>query len=370
MDELPGPDGVDSALDARADGGDTSVAPDTAGDDGVSPDSSTPDDAADTTLADTAGDSADTFDTIDTAPADTGTDTGSPADAACGPFNVVTNCSACGVVCDVTNSNGRICDGTGCQYSGCKAGWADCVTTAPNQDGCETPTSTLSNCGGCGSTCDTANSNGRSCDGTTCNYTGCKANFADCDKAAPNANGCETNLKTSTLNCTACGVKCDVVHSVGANCDGTTCTYNSCFSGYSDCNKTAPNANGCECATPTCCGSSCAVTHKNCVSGTCGPLGQSYFITNGCQAMGTPGNAATYTVEMARAARAAWPQAGTDGEGTCGGGANAVSRANSAGCAVWLYDTVLAGAIFVNTTPSDGGPPACLCPGSLTSTWN
>lgn len=350
---------IDTRSDVRAEVADTAI------------DTSTPETALDAADAGDAGDAADAAEVADaTDAADTrdAADTGG-VDSACGPLNVVTNCSACGVVCDVANSNGRVCDGTSCQYSGCKAGWADCVSTAPDQDGCETPTTTLSNCGGCGNACDTTNSNGRSCDGTSCNYTGCKANFADCNKAAPNADGCETNVKTSAQNCTACGVKCDVVHSVGPTCDGTSCNYNSCFSGYSDCDKAAPNANGCECKTPACCGSSCAVTHKNCASGTCGPLGQEYFITNACQVVGTPGNAGTYTVEMAKAARAAWPLTGTDGEGTCGA-ANAVSRATPTACAVWLYDTSLAGAVFVNTTPTDGGPPGCLCPNTIIPSWN
>jgi hypothetical protein len=322
-------------------------------------------DAAEVADASDAADAADAADTRDAADTNVG-------DSACGPLNVVTNCSACGVVCDVTNSNGRVCDGMSCQYSGCKAGWADCVSAAPDQDGCETPTTTLSNCGGCGNACDTVNSLGRSCDGASCNYTGCKADFADCNKAAPNADGCETNIKTSKLNCTACGVKCDVLHSVGPTCDGTTCNYNSCFSGFSDCDKTAPNANGCECPTPACCGSSCAVAHKNCVSGTCGPLGQNYFIANACQALGTPGNPATYTQEMAVAARAAWPQAGTDdvpGTGSCGG-QSALSRVTATACVVWVYAGSLAGSVFYSTTMSDAGGPACLCPGSTATSWN
>jgi hypothetical protein len=353
---------IDANGDVRPDVADTAI-------DTTVPEATT--DAADAADTADAAEVADAADAADATDARDAADTGGGGDSACGPLNVVTNCSACGVVCDVTNSNGRVCDGTSCQYSGCKAGWADCVATAPDQDGCETPTTTLSNCGGCGNACDGVNSNGRSCDGTSCNYTGCKANFADCNKAMPNADGCETNIKTSPLNCTACGVKCDVVHSVGPTCDGTSCNYNSCFSGYSDCDKTAPNTNGCECPTPACCGSSCAVAHKNCVSGTCSPLGQNYFITNACQVVGTPGNPATYTLEMANAARAAWPQTGTDSAGQCGASmANAVSRSNATACVVWIYESTLAGAVFVNTTPGDGGLPDCLCPGSLSRTWN
>jgi hypothetical protein len=48
-----------------------------------------------------------------------------------------------------------------------------------------------------------------------------------------------------------------------ASCNGTTCSY-ACNTGASDCNKgTAPDTDGCECATPGCCGATCQVTHSN-----------------------------------------------------------------------------------------------------------
>jgi hypothetical protein len=59
-------------------------------------------------------------------------------------------------------------------------------------------------------------------------------------------------------------------------CNGTTCQYVSGVNGYSDCDKTAPDTNGCECATPGCCGSSCQTSHDNGVGQTfydCNPQG-------------------------------------------------------------------------------------------------
>ncbi len=328
-----------------------------------------------------AADTADTSDTSDAAEVASDADAADTADAAdsatdtgaseCGPTNTTTNCSACGVACDVSHSTGPVCDGTSCQYSGCASGWADCITTAPNANGCETPTITVNNCAGCGNKCDATNTTSTaSCTGTTCTYGACKSGWADCNKAiAPNVDGCETNIATDELNCTACGVRCDVSQSVGPTCNGTSCVYNSCRVGYSDCNKTAPDSDGCECHTPTCCNTGCAVTHQNCQGTACGPVGQSYFLSNGCTPVGTPGSAATYNLAMATAARAAWPQTGTDGNGSCGG-SSALSRQNSTACVVWLYDGTLAGSVTVNTTPGDGGLPDCLCSASITTSWN
>jgi hypothetical protein len=77
----------------------------------------------------------------------------------------------------------------------------------------------------------------------------------------------------TTTNCSACGVTCDTTHSTGASCTGTTCQYTGCSSGYSDCDKTAPDKNGCECATPGCCNSQCQTVHSN-------GVGQSFYDCN------------------------------------------------------------------------------------------
>lgn len=81
----------------------------------------------------------------------------------------------------------------------------------------------------------------------------------------------------TTANCSACGAACDAKHSTGATCTGTTCQYTGCSSGYADCDKTAPDTNGCECATPGCCSTQCQTVHSN-------GVGQSFY---DCNPMGT-----------------------------------------------------------------------------------
>ncbi|HLK38771.1 MAG TPA: hypothetical protein VKU41_18545 [Polyangiaceae bacterium] len=156
-----------------------------------------------------------------------GTDGGMTREAAaeeagvdCGPTDTLAQCTACGAACDTTHSLDAGCTASGCAYSGCSPGWFDCDPAAPNADGCETPSSP-SNCGACGRACD---------------------------------------KKTGTPSCT-----------------GATCRY-ACNTGHSDCNAaTAPDLDGCECATPQCCGTGCQTTHSN-------GVGQNFY---DCLALGT-----------------------------------------------------------------------------------
>jgi hypothetical protein len=77
----------------------------------------------------------------------------------------------------------------------------------------------------------------------------------------------------TTTNCGACGASCDTTHSSGASCTAGGCQYASCSTGYSDCDKTAPDTNGCECATPGCCNTQCQTVHSN-------GVGQSFYDCN------------------------------------------------------------------------------------------
>jgi hypothetical protein len=72
----------------------------------------------------------------------------------------------------------------------------------------------------------------------------------------------------TVLNCSACGVACDTTTGT-PSCNGTRCSY-ACKQGSSDCNYlTAPNTDGCECATPACCsGGACETTHSDGVGQT------------------------------------------------------------------------------------------------------
>ena len=91
-------------------------------------------------------------------------------------------------------------------------------------------------------------------------------------------------------------------------------------------------------------------------------IGQSYVET--CSPPGTPVNESTYSLAMATAARAAAP-AGTDGNLTCGNGANATScltRTSGPSCATWCYQKTIAGRVLQAAT--------CSCPTTGSPAWN
>jgi hypothetical protein len=115
-----------------------------------------------------------------------------PVEAGCGPTDTVANCGQCGVACDTDSGTPSSCSDAGCTYT-CNAGFGDCVTAAPNTNGCETPLNTTTNCSACGVACDLSHSTDASCTGTSCTYGGCAAGWRDCKTAPPNADGCECN---------------------------------------------------------------------------------------------------------------------------------------------------------------------------------
>jgi hypothetical protein len=78
----------------------------------------------------------------------------------------------------------------------------------------------------------------------------------------------------TTAQCGSCGTACDTTTG-SPSCNGTSCTY-ACNPGRSDCDLQAPDTNGCECATPACCGGSCQTIHSDGVGQNfydCNPLG-------------------------------------------------------------------------------------------------
>lgn len=96
----------------------------------------------------------------------------------------------------------------------------------------------------------------------------CVGGTCECNETLCGGNTC-TTLNT-TSNCSACGDSCTATNASTDSCNGTTCSY-TCNAGASDCNKgTVPDVDGCECATPGCCGTGCETTH---VDG----LGQSFY---------------------------------------------------------------------------------------------
>jgi hypothetical protein len=217
-----------------------------------------------------AGEDAPAVDGADVGVPDGARDGGDAGDASDG--------GGCAFSCDMTHSLGVTCDSTGCHHAGCASGYADCNAAAPDLDGCETPTTTPTNCGGCGNACDTLTSAGAQCVGGSCTYLGgCASGYADCNTAAPNTNGCETSI-TTTSNCGGCGNACDTTNSNVPSCTGGSCHYQSCHSGYANCNMAAPDTNGCETSIATspsncgACGNVCDTTNSNgvtCSNGSC-----------------------------------------------------------------------------------------------------
>jgi hypothetical protein len=262
-------------------------------------------------------------------------------------------CTACGGMCDTAHSDGASCDTTGtatCKYTGCESNYVDCNTTPPDTDGCDTQITTAANCGQCGRACDTKTSIGAGCTGGTCTYTGCVSGYADCDVAtAPDTNGCESSL-SSTASCGQCGRACST-KTGPASCNGTTCSYQ-CNAGLIDCNAgTAPDTDGCECATPGCCsGGVCQTTHSN-------GVGQSFF---DCNKLGT------YNQTQAQAACEAFAGAGQCKKGTaCCGGLSALgaclgttdsSECGTSGgnCRCWQYSGTSEGTVQTTCSASCG----------------
>jgi hypothetical protein len=175
---------------------------------------------------------------------------------------------------DITLTAVRVSNPDGGQSLSCTSN-AQCTATddagAASQqccgNGCVNVESDVDNCGGCSMAC-SRNHVSPSCTGGHCHGT-CLAGYGDCN-GDKRTDGCETALD-SISNCGACDVSCDTTNSVGASCTAGTCVYSSCQSGFIDCNKTAPNSDGCECATATaaaqgtagCCGTGCQTKHDN-----------------------------------------------------------------------------------------------------------
>jgi hypothetical protein len=171
--------------------------------------------------------------------------------------------------------------------------------------------------------------------------------------APDSAGGCGT--PDTVDNCGACGVKCNKTTGT-PSCAGATCTY-VCAAGHSNCNASSPDTDGCECATPGCCGTGCETTHTD-------GVGQAYFDCN---------PRATYTEAAAFAACTAYAKSvGSSGANcvgplTCtGSSVPTVCFTTSGGqCAsyCWQYTGVYA----------DGGPGTvwdCACPAHVMGSWN
>jgi hypothetical protein len=153
-------------------------------------------------------------------------------------------------------------------------------------------------------------------------------------------------------SCGACGRSCDATHAVDAGCSGGTCTYQACAAGWSDCDRSPPNSNGCECPTPSCCsGGACETAHSN-------GVGQTFY---DCQPKGM------YTESEATAACVAFAGSSTQCQAApsvCGS-SRAICSNGASTCWCWTYAGTGAG-----TVEKQLGFCPSACPSASGTMWN
>jgi Stigma-specific protein, Stig1 len=151
----------------------------------------------------------------------------------------------CNNVCVDLQSDGMNCGACGksCNGQGCCAG--SCTDTMGD----------IANCGACGKACTGGHAMWQ-CAMGACGITGCQGSYKDCNMDP--MDGCESNTAADPMNCTACGMKCNLPNAVAGCANG--CFVQSCNMGFGNCNNNP--ADGCE--------ANLAIDKANC--GTCGKV--------------------------------------------------------------------------------------------------
>ena len=152
-------------------------------------------------------------------------------------------------------------------------------------------------------------------------------------------------------------VDAPVCSPINGSCGGGGLT---CNAGFASCNGNITD--GCECATPGCCGASCQVQHIACMlngnpATPCTDGTGNYYYD--CVAQGT--------INGAQATKAC--TAGTGASScttyTCTGNATVVCGFDGVGnCVCWEFSGTNAGRVFRSSSLT------CFCPGSTAPTWN
>jgi hypothetical protein len=155
-------------------------------------------------------------------------------------LETLTDCGACGVLCDYAGAQ-LMCPQGLCQIANCDPGFGDCDLVVTN--GCENTLDSLTDCGTCGTACARDNATA-SCAGDVCHIASCNAGWGDCD--GTDANGCEDSLD-GLVNCGTCGTPCSRANAT-PTCAGDVCLIQSCDPLYDDCNSV--DADGCEIFVP------------------------------------------------------------------------------------------------------------------------
>jgi hypothetical protein len=182
------------------------------------------------------------------------------------------HCGMCGNMCPTGPRATAMCVDGMCAPIRCDDGFADCNMMA--SDGCEVDirTSTM-HCGGCGMRCASGAGSTATCVAGVCGLR-CDTGRADCDMDP--SNGCEVDTRTSTMSCGICGRMCASGPNSTATCMAGTCGL-TCESNFADCNAQA--SDGCEVDTRTStmhcgmCGRNCPAglnSTATCTAGVCG----------------------------------------------------------------------------------------------------
>jgi hypothetical protein len=301
-----------------------------------------------------------------------------PAPAAC--YNTAGSCSGVGGSCSYTLKTGsKVCGATCCNAVNgtcnsnctlaCTAGFADCDGDPSN--GCETNLNTANKklCNGTcidkSSCCTAADcnmpnppvacyANPGSCPtpGGSCTYTQnpgsqiCGATCCNAVNGTCTAGTCALSCTSGFFNCNGnvtdgCETACAPAHATGG-CSGTSCGIGTCTSGWFDCNNSV--GDGCECNT-SCCTNPVTGMPGCTTGGHSDGWGHAF---SDCLPLGTPGNPANYSTNLASDAAAAdTTQAGTfsngwicprTGNNTWTFGCKCVDTGGSTGsCTSWVY---------------------------------
>jgi hypothetical protein len=153
-----------------------------------------------------------------------------------------------GPVCDLCPAGSPCKQGSDCKSGECDADTKTCVLVcAKNTENCDdNPTdceanllTSSDNCGACGMTCDIANAK-TSCVGGECQIDSCVDPYARCNA---DDTGCSTDLSGDVANCGACGMECPQVNGT-ASCKKGVCVVDCTDSAFGDCD--GDPSNGCE----------------------------------------------------------------------------------------------------------------------------
>jgi hypothetical protein len=171
------------------------------------------------------------------------------------------NCGRCGNVCGPSMPLCTSMGGTSSCVSGCAMGEVRCGGS------CVNTASSVEHCGSCGNACPAVVNATRGCSAGACTFT-CATGFGDCDGSA--VTGCETDLRSTIAHCGACGARCSAPANATPTCTAGTCGF-TCNAGFADCDRNP--ANGCETDLRTssahcgACGNAC--TTGRCEEGRC-----------------------------------------------------------------------------------------------------